>query len=161
MSTPVDVAAHAQTIAHNYVVHYPEHPARTSDPNYVDFEAYARANKPTAKCAFWNSADSDQCTLDKPLELHHKVIEFSLQNGIDLAVLEADYPGISNPSEVGAWVESGTNFEWLCQYHHRGAGGVHNASSSDFTAERYVKDLISKKGVSDGNTSNATSNTNL
>jgi hypothetical protein len=157
MIDPVDVAAHPQTITHNYVVHYPEHPARTSDPNYVDFEAYARANKPTAKCAFWNSADSDQCTLDKPLELHHKVIEFSLQNGIDLAWLETDYPGISDPNSVGAWVESANNLEVLCRSHHRSYGGVHASTASDFEAEKYVKNLISKKGVSDGNTSNATS----
>lgn len=142
-----DILAHDQTITHNYVVHYPSHPARTSDPHYVDFNHYAKLHKATAVCTFNDSADVDQCVLDKPLELHHKIIEFSLQNGVDFAVLEKDYPGISDPTTVGAWVESDPNFEWLCQYHHRGAGGVHNSSASDFAAERYVKDLISKKGA--------------
>jgi hypothetical protein len=76
------------------------------------------------------------------MELHHKIIEFSLQNGVDFATLERDYPGISDPIKVGAWVESDQNFEFLCQYHHRGHGGVHTASASDYTAEWYVKDLI-------------------
>jgi hypothetical protein len=139
--------AHSQKITHKYVVHYPDHPPRASDPHYIDFNHYHKLHSKDAKCAFADSADSDQCVLDKPLELHHRYIEFSLQNGVDFATLEKDFPGISNPNEVGAWVESDTNFEWLCQYHHRGAGGVHVSSASDFASERYVKDLISKENA--------------
>jgi hypothetical protein len=138
----IDVAAHAQHIGHQYIVNYPSHYPRVGDPNYIDFEHYRKAHVATAKCAYANDADSDQCVLDKPLELHHKVIEFSLQNGVDFAILERDFPGISDPTQVGAWVESDPNFVFYCQYHHRGHGGVHTASSSDFTAEKYVKDLI-------------------
>jgi hypothetical protein len=43
---------------------------------------------------------------------------------------------------VGAWVESADNLQWLCEFHHRGHGGVHIASSSDYEAERYVRGLI-------------------
>ena len=136
--------AHNQTITHNYIVHYPAHYPRVGDPHYIDFEHYHKLHAATAKCAYADSADADQCILDKPLELHHKIIEFSLQNGVDFAVLEKDFPGISNPDEVGAWVESDQNFEWLCVWHHRMAGGVHVASASDFTAERYVRDLITR-----------------
>ena len=28
-----DVAAHAQSVTHSYVMHYPEHPARADDPH--------------------------------------------------------------------------------------------------------------------------------
>lgn len=140
---PDQTAAHDQKMAHNYVVHFPAHYPRPQDPHYIDFEHYRKQHEATAQCAFTGSADSDQCILDKPLELHHKIIEFSLQNGVDFATLEKDYPGISNPNEVGAWVESDQNFEWLCQFHHRGHGGVHVAAAADFTAEKYVKDLIS------------------
>lgn len=136
-------AAHVQKIAHNYQVHYPAHYPRTTDPHYIDFEHYHKLHSATAKCAFSDSADSNQCVLDKPLELHHKVIEFSLQNGVDFATLEKDFPGISNPNEVGAWVESDQNFIWYCQFHHRGHGGVHVAAASDFESEKYVKGLIS------------------
>ncbi len=135
--------AHDQKISHNYVVHYPEHYPRAEDPHYIDFEHYHKTHKAEAKCAFADSADADQCVLDKPLELHHKIIEFSLQNGVDFAVLEKDFPGISSPDKIGEWVESDQNFIWYCQYHHRGHGGAHTASASDFTAQRYVKDLIS------------------
>jgi hypothetical protein len=76
------------------------------------------------------------------LELHHSHVEFSLQNGVDLAWLEKDYPGISDPDTVGAWVESADNLLWLCEFHHRGHGGVHVSSASDFEAEKYVKGLI-------------------
>lgn len=82
------------------------------------------------------------CDLTHPIELHHAHVEFSLQNGVDLAALEKDYPGISDQSQVGTWVESGANFQWLCAFHHRGHGGVHVASASDFEAEKYVRDLI-------------------
>jgi len=136
-----DIAAHTQKTTHSYVMHYPEHPARPDDPHYVDFNHYRKTHIATAKCAYADSANGDQCT--KQLELHHRIIEFSLQNGVDLAVLEKDFPGISDPTQVGAWVESDQNFEWLCSAHHRGHQGVHVASASDFEAARYVKDLIS------------------
>ena len=135
--------AHDQKITHNYVVHYPDHPPRVGDPHYIDFEHYHKLHEKDAVCSYADSATGDQCVLDKPLELHHKVIEFSLQNGVDFAVLEKDFPGISDPTKVGAWVESDQNFAWYCQFHHRGHGGVHVASSSDFEAEKYVKGLIS------------------
>ena len=34
------------------------------------------------------------------------IIEFSLQNGVDLKALEKDYPGISDVTDIGAWVEA-------------------------------------------------------
>jgi len=133
--------AHDGAVTHHYTIHYPAHPAREDDPHYVDFEAYRRRTHATAKCAVGeHRADFSEC--HGGLELHHAHVEFSLQNGVDLKWLEADYPGISNPDAVGAWVESGDNLEWLCEFHHRGHGGVHVVSSSDFEAERYVRRLI-------------------
>jgi hypothetical protein len=162
------VAAHDQAATHHYTMHYPPHPARTSDPHYVDFNHYHRAHGPTARCAIalhfepdgspapvlgghgGNAhrlvGDGEQiagCDIAGPIELHHAHVEFSLQQGVDLAALEKDYPGISDPDHVGAWVESAENFEWLCAFHHRGHGGAHVASASDFEAERYVRGLIS------------------
>ena len=140
MTTP----AHDQNVTHRYVVHYPDHEPRESDPHYRDFNAYRRRTKNTAQCAIGNHrADFSECSLDKPLELHHAHIEFSLQNGVDLKWLEVDYPGVSDPKIVGAWVESAENLMWLCEAHHRGAGGIHVAAASDFEAEKYVRSLIS------------------
>jgi len=135
-------AAHEGVSSHRYTVHYPPHPARKDDPHYVDFEAYRRRTKATAQCANGvHRDDFSECRGE--LELHHAHVEFALQNGVDLRWLEADYPGISDPATVGAWVESAANLEWLCEFHHRGHGGVHVATSSDYEAEKYVRGLIS------------------
>jgi hypothetical protein len=143
-------------------MHYPEHPARTDDPHYVDFNHFHRTFGPDARCAvalrfddgspaarqpdkphrLWGVGETRAKCDPGPIELHHSHVEFSLQQGVDLAVLEKDYPGISDPSQVGAWVESAANFEWLCAFHHRGHGGAHTASASDFEAEQYVLGLI-------------------
>jgi hypothetical protein len=139
-------------------MHYPEHPAREDDPHYVDFHAYHRAHRATARCyigertGYANCSDAqgtpallpDGGGVQPGLELHHAHVEFSLQNGISLAALEKDYPGISDPSQVGAWVESGANFRWLCAYHHRGAGGAHTAAHADCEASAYLLGLITK-----------------
>jgi len=140
------VPTHEQVVTHRYVVHYPEHPAREDDPHYRDFEAYRKRTKADAVCALGAArGDFSECDLERPLELHHAHVEFSLQNGVDLKWLERDYPGISDPEQVGAWVESADNLEWLCVRCHRGPGGVHVASASDYEAERYVRGLIGKE----------------
>jgi hypothetical protein len=149
------VAAHTAVQSHHYTVHFPPHPARTNDPHYKDFNAYHTKNRPTARCYVGERIGFDECkdaqgnavTIDgngeqSGIELHHAHIEFSLQNGVDLAALEKDYPGISDPNTVGAWVETGANFRWLCVFHHRAAGGAHTASHSDWEAEQYVRGLV-------------------
>jgi len=142
------VAAHEQISTHSYLVHYPEHPARRDDPHYVDFNHIHAAWKKDPdlwQCAIGKHRnDFSECSLDKPLELHHAHVEFSLQNGVDLAWLEADYPGVSDPATVGAWVETAANLVVLCVNHHRGAGGVHVATASDYEAAKYVRGLITR-----------------
>ena len=155
--------AHAAKTSHTYTMHYPPHPARTDDPHYVDFHHFHTQHGPDARCVIGlqfddgtaptrqtekpqrliGSGESNAgCDVVSPIELHHAHIEFSLQQGIDLAALEKDYPGVSNPTDLGAWVETGANFEWLCVFHHRGHGGAHVAAASDFEAEKYVRGLI-------------------
>lgn len=152
-----DVPAHDQRETHRYVVHFPPHPARQDDPHYVDFNHYHRKHRGTARCyvgeriGYGDCRDAQGCPCPPPndggeqpgLELHHAHVEFSLQQGIDLCALEKDFPGISNATDVGAWVESDVNFRWLCTFHHRGPGGAHTASHSDWEAEQYVRSLIS------------------
>lgn len=148
--------AHAQAFTHAYHVAYPAHPARQDTPHYVDFDAYHRAHRATARCeigkrigyqtckdAQANPAAPASVESEQPgLELHHAHIEFALQNGVTLAALEVDYPGISDPTQIGAWVESGANLVWYCAAHHRGVGGAHSASHSDFEAAHYIRGLI-------------------
>lgn len=162
------VAAHTQVASHRYLMHFPEHPAREDDPHYVDFNAYHRRTRASARCYIGERIGYGECmdAQGKParppewrtpgvgvhgqqpgLELHHAHVEFSLQNGVSLTALERDYPGISDPSQVGAWVESEANFRWLCAWHHRGAAGAHTASHSDWEAGQYVLGLIGKTGT--------------
>jgi hypothetical protein len=137
----VTVPSHDQNVTHHYRIHYPPHPERRSDPHYRDFAAYRRRTRASAQCEVGrHRGDFSECY--GGLQLHHSHIEFSLQNGVDLAWLEVDYPGISDPDSVGAWVESADNLLWLCQEHHIGARGIHVLSAADFEAQKYVRDLI-------------------
>ncbi len=142
----MDVPAHDQPVTNRYVVAYPEHPARADDPHYKDFTHLHRlwkADPVKWRCSVGaHRGDFRECDLTRPLELHHAHVEFSLQNGVDLAWLAVDYPGIDDPTKVGAWVESADNLIVLCVRHHRGVGGIHHASASDFEAEKFVHDLI-------------------
>ena len=151
------MAAHQAAQTHHYLIHFPAHPARASDPHYADFNAYHAAHRATARCwigeriGYGDCMDAQLRPCPAPaggwqggLELHHSIVEFSLQQGVDLAALEHDYPGISDPSQVGAWIESDQNFRWLCAWHHRGAAGAHTASHSDWSASAYVQGLIAK-----------------
>ena len=138
----VTTPAHNQTFDNRYSVHYPDHKPRKDDPHYKDFEAYRAKTKASAKCTFGlHRNDFSECSGE--LELHHTHIEFALQNEIDLQWLEVDYPGVSNPDEIGAWVESAANLEWLCGHHHRSVAGVHRVDASNFEGEKYVRGLIS------------------
>jgi hypothetical protein len=134
------VDAHGQAVTNHYTVAYPAHEAREDDPHYRDFDHFRRAHIASAVCALGAQIGFDQC--GGGLELHHAHVEFALMNSVDLAVLERAYPGVSNPDELGAWVESGENLVFYCEKHHRGHGGVHHASASDFEAERFIRNLV-------------------
>ena len=148
--------AHDQNEVHQYIVHFPAHFPKADDPHYNDFYHYRSLHRKDARCYVGVRIGFDEC-LDAQgtpctitggkqsgLELHHAHIEFSLQNGVNLKALEVDYPGVSDPDAVGAWVESGENFRWLCVFHHRAAGGAHTVTHSDWEASQYVRGLISK-----------------
>lgn len=141
------VAAHDQAVAHRYLIHYPEHGPRESDPYYADFHAYKarRRASGTYVCDFaveHRGGDTSECDNAHPLECHHRHIEFAMMNSVDLALLEHDYEGVSSMG-VGKWVEQAANLMLLCTWHHRGHAGVHVASASDYEATYYIRKLIS------------------
>jgi hypothetical protein len=143
----VQVKAHVQAETHRYLVAYPDHAPRESDSYYADFRAYKalRRDAGTWTCDFaaaHRGGDTSECDLAKPLEAHHRHIEFAVLNSVDLTLLEPDYPGVSAMG-VGKWVESAANLMLLCVFHHRGHAGVHTASASDYEAASYVRRLIS------------------
>lgn len=133
--------AHDQKVSNTYTVHFPDHEPREDDPHYHAFNAYKRAHKATAKCYIGERVGFNEC--EGGLELHHSHLEFSLINEVDLAAMEKDYPNLTDPEKVAEWAETDANFMWLCSKHHRGVGGIHHASHSDFEASIYIKGLIS------------------
>ncbi len=144
------VPAHDQKVTRSYTLHYPAHAPRPDSPHWRDFLHYRRLTEKTAQCAFGVQRGNDftecqpsQDNWPKGLEVHHAIIELALVNSVDLALLEQNFPGISNPDEVGAWVESSNDLIWLCEWHHRGHAGVHVASESDYGASHYIRGLIS------------------
>lgn len=140
------VKAHLQRVTHRYALKYPEHGPRDRDPHKADFDEYKRRRKAagTWYCDFAHEYrdDSSECDLSGPLECHHSVIEFALANGVDLKRLEKWYPGVSTEG-IGKWIDNAENLCLLCRWHHRGHGGVHVLSASDYEAYKFVEGLIS------------------
>jgi hypothetical protein len=69
------IAAHVQKVTHSYLIHYPAHAPRTSDPYYADFHAYKALRKQagTLTCDFaveHRHGDTSECDLASPLECH-------------------------------------------------------------------------------------------
>lgn len=140
------VAEHVQRITHNYIVRYPAHPGRADDPWHADFEEFKRRRQTSGSyyCDFsqqFRSGDSSECNLTAPLEAHHSIIEYALQNGVDIKLLEQFYPGVSQMG-IGKWIDSDQNLTLLCLWHHRGHGGVHIISAADYAAYKFVRGLI-------------------
>jgi hypothetical protein len=141
-----EVAAHRQAETHRYTVSFPAHGHRESDPHYRAFEQFKRRTQGTKVwvCYVGARAGFDSCSKG-PLEIHHAYIEFAVQNETDAGALHRDFPGIradATQEEIDAWVESEENFRILCAFHHRGHGGAHTASHSDWEAQLYVPGLI-------------------
>lgn len=145
--------AHDQRVTNHYVLSYPAHEPRESDPHYAAFNAYHRLHSATAVCDLGRRLGFDQCAdaqgkpmADQPghpgLELHHRVLEFALINGVDLKALGIDFPDLTNIDKVLAWAETEENFVWYCARHHRGAGGVHHLAAADWSAQQYIRDLV-------------------
>lgn len=143
-----EVAAHKQHVTRSYWVAYPEHGPRESDPHYKDFHAFKENRRAagTYHCDWaveHRNGDFSECDLTMPLEAHHSHIEWALLNEVDLSLLEAQYPGVSDADQVGAWVESASNLELLCVNHHRRHMGKHGASYADFEGLSFVRNLLS------------------
>lgn len=136
------VAAHDQVFSNRYLVHYHAHPPRAEDPHHRDFEEWKRRQKATGKwrCHWAAEIDDDsQCDRSHPLEAHHSVIELALENNVDFAHLERLYPGISDPDQIGAWIDSDENLVLLCAFHHRSvAGGIHHLDAAMWSASKVI-----------------------
>ncbi len=138
---PSVTPAHDQKIGHHYVIHFPSHYPRDSDPHYHLFEAYRKSHVAMAKCYVGERVGFQECA--GGLELHHAYLEFAVVNAALIEAIQKDFPAVTDEASLASWAESEQNFRFLCQFHHRGHAGAHVASHSDFESECYVKNFIS------------------
>lgn len=137
-----DVPAHRQVFTNRYIVAYAEHEPRAKDPHRRDFEEWKRRQKESGhwRCHWADEIDDDsECDHEHPLEAHHSHIEFALANNVSLEHLEHLYPGISDPGQVGAWIDSDANLVLLCAYHHRSFAGIHHLDAAMWEAAKVLR----------------------
>jgi hypothetical protein len=138
--------AHGQKVTNSYIVHFPDHAPREEDPHYKEFHhirSQWEKDPDKWQCAIGKHRnDFSECDLEHPFELHHNVLEFSLLNAVEFEWLKVDYPGIYDAETLSRFAESPANLEVLCRKHHRGHGGIHHASASDWEAQKYIRGLI-------------------
>ena len=117
---------------------YPQHEPREKDPHYNMFRSVReRMNRlGLMKCWICNSTDN--------IELHHSLIEFALQNGVDILKFESEYPEfkIQSDDEFRNFIESEGNLLPLCVLHHRGICGVHSLPYPLWLPQRFWKSNI-------------------
>ncbi len=132
-----DIAAHTERLTLRLVVAYPEHAPRESDVHYAAFhQARARLEKLGRLRCWINNAD---CSAG-PIELHHDKVEFSLANDVDVGKFDEAYGlHLTNDEDFLAYVESEGNLLGLCQFHHRGGGGIHCLPYPLFVVQKYLK----------------------
>jgi len=144
------VPAHVQHVSHSYSIRYPAHLDRADDPWHQDFLEWKKRRKEsnTYYCDFaheFRGGDQSECDLSEPLEAHHKVIEMALANGLlvpeNFARFEKHFPGLTK-DEIGEWIDGDANLELLDVFHHRGHGGKHIVSVSDWQAYEILRDLF-------------------
>ncbi len=116
------VDAHDQKTTIHLLEHIPAHDARSDDPHYAVFEAA----KARIKKLRLNVCAIPDCTFPGPMELHHDKVEFSEQNGIDLAKFNQFFGlHLTDDEEFKNFIEGPGNLEVLCPTHHRTRLGVH------------------------------------
>lgn len=147
--------AHTQAVTNRYVLTYPDHAPRATDPHYKAFNVWRQQHIDTAVCLVGARVGFDECAdaLGTPipnqpskgghgLEAHHRVLEFALLNSVDLKALMVDYPFLVDSAAIDAWAEGDGNLEMICALHHRGSGGIHHAAYADFEASLYIRGLF-------------------
>lgn len=137
--------SHQTTIDYNVTVLYPSHDPREKDPNYKYFhQAHDRLKKAgKLVCQVTGDAHHGQ------IELHHDLIEFSLQNGVDLGKFNELYGLHLDDAGFKKYVEEEGNLEPLCTRHHRGDHGIHQLNAPFWNYLRVAKQPDDIKATKD------------
>lgn len=152
MATHKPTAAHDQTEQSRWVEHYPEHEPREHDPHYHLFHAYKKAH-PNPTCWVADLYGTTEHCAPGPIELHHAVIEESVQNEVDWQIAARRFPdaGIADQESFLVWVQSQGNFRFLCAHHHRSPqAGAHHVSHSAWEAGTVAPDFLAQYDDSHG-----------
>lgn len=140
-------------------VFYPEHDHRTESPQYAKAHHHlvVELDLPCLVCGVRNStlADPDQNVAHaRQMETHHHIVEWALQNAIDLdkfnkriwPALRARHPGkypnrFTQQSMLDFIDHSEDNLWVLCDVHHRHAlVGIHSVTFPIWSAQDLVRD---------------------
>lgn len=137
---------HTETVTLHLQYFFPDHTPRSDDPHYHLFnEARARMKRlGLLKC--WI------CGTEENIEVHHSIVEFALQNGVDIEKFKHLYPEfhITNDEDFAAFVEGPENLTALCHAHHTGAMGIHCLPAPAWNALRFWKDTLPVPGMKAG-----------
>jgi hypothetical protein len=115
------------------LVAYPPHEPRTESSTYVKTHKHLIyvMDAPCWTCGIRHSTGG-------AMETHHYHFEWASQNGLDLAKVTADWPTITDRTQLAEWVDSEGNMLVLCAAHHRGKyTGIHEISYPAWLLQRY------------------------
>jgi hypothetical protein len=103
---------------------YMDHPKRTESKAFRKIKE--QFHKQGAKCFI----DNGFC--EGPIEIHHKVVEWSAGTEVDFERVKKDYPSLENPDTIA-------NMMPLCSKHHRGKfHGIHAITYPIWILQKYM-----------------------
>lgn len=158
-SKPKTTAAHEVDRILKEAVFYPEHMPRKESPAYakVHHQLVVVEDRPCLICGVRNSTLKDPEKNPhgaKEIETHHHIIEWALQNAIDLdkfnehvwpnlkARHPGKYPEPFTQQQMLDFIDHGEDNLWpLCDIHHRHSlVGIHSITGPIWGAQNLIKD---------------------
>jgi hypothetical protein len=117
-------------------VAYPAHPPRKASSIYTRTHHHLvyEMDAPCWVCGIRHSTDG-------AMETHHYRFEWASQYGLDLTMVEADFPDLTDREKLAEWVDSEGNMLVLCATHHRAKyEGIHMITYPAWLLQRYQGD---------------------
>ncbi len=147
MGTPDIVEAHSHEATIRYRAYYPEHAPRRGDPYYREFRRARLRLQLAGKLVCWRCGAPT--TPGAPIELHHNLVEWARQHGIDIARFDELHPefDITDKESFLRWVNSEGNLLPLCPRCHRLDEGIHALPYPTWIAGRYWRRDLPRPAV--------------
>ena len=161
-------------------VFYPPHAPRTASPEYLAMhkKLIVTEDRPCLACGVRNSTlkvPAQNPFGAKQIETHHRIVEWSLMNAIDLAKfnhhviagLRRHHPGVTaytqdfTQKQMEDFIDHGEENIWvLCDIHHRHSFvGIHAISGPIWGPQDLLKDGYQYTPFKPGATAKATTST--